>query len=200
MIIHYAKYSGISIESCDRVYRPAEDTFLILDNIKPGNTVLEIGCGTGIISVYCAVLGRVVTCCDVSPDARTCAEKNAIRNHIELDIVDSQLFNKIEGKYDTIVFNPPYLPTEDRYEDSGQWDGGKDGFDHTRPFLKAAHYFLNEGGSIYIILTSLTDVESLIQEFSQYYTFKLKAEQSFFFETIYLYQVFPRPGSSDGQE
>lgn len=199
MIIHYAKYSGISIESCDRVYRPAEDTFLIMDHIVPGNTVLEVGCGTGMISVYCAVLGRDVTCCDVSPLARACAERNAIRNHVTLDIVDSQLFNNISGKYDTIVFNPPYLPSEDRYEESEQWDGGKDGFDVTRPFLKSAHMFLNDGGSIYIILTSLTDVESLIKEFDRY-SFKLKAEQSFFFETIYLYQVFPKPGSSDDPE
>lgn len=192
MIIHYEKYAGVSIESCDKVYRPSEDTFLILDNIVPGNTVLEVGCGSGMISVYCAKIGREVTCCDVSPDARSCAEKNAIRNHVELHIVDSQLFNSIAGKFDTIIFNPPYLPTDDRFEESEQWDGGKDGFDITRPFLKSAHYFLTESGSIYIILSSLTDVDSLIEEFPQY-TFKLKTKQSFFFETLFLYQLFPNP-------
>lgn len=192
LIIHYEKYSGISIESCDRVYRPSEDTFLIMDHIVPGNSVLEVGCGSGIISVYCATLGREVTCCDVSPDARNCAEKNALRNHVKIKVVDSQLFNSITGKYDTIIFNPPYLPTDDQFEESEQWDGGKSGFDVTGPFLKSAKYFLNEGGSIYIILTSLTDVESLMEEFKDY-TFKLKAKQSFFFETLYLYQVFPNP-------
>lgn len=193
MIIHYEKYSGISIENCEKVYRPAEDTFLMLDNIVPGNTVLEIGCGTGIISVYCATLGRDVTCCDVSPDARRCAEKNAIRNHVDLNIVDSQLFNHIKGEYDTIIFNPPYLPTDDRYEESEQWNGGTGGFDVIRPFLKSAIHFLTEGGSIYIILSSLTDIEVLMGEFQQY-SFKEKARESFFFETIYLYQLFTKPG------
>lgn len=194
MIIHYDRYAGISIESCDKVYRPAEDTFLILDHILPGNTVLEIGCGTGIISVYCAKLGRTVTCCDVSPSARLCTERNSMRNQVDLKIVDSQLFGNISGEYDTIIFNPPYLPTEDRYEESEQWNGGHDGFDVIRPFLKSASEFLTESGSIYIIFSSLTDVDQLIAEFGQY-SFKEKARQSFFFETIFLYQLFPVPRS-----
>ena len=162
MIVHYEKYAGISIENCSGVYRPAEDSFLILDHIIPGNRVLEIGCGSGIISIYCAKIGRDVTCCDVAQSARDCTEKNAIRNHVDLQIVDSQLFGNINGKYDTIVFNPPYLPTEDRYEESEQWDGGKDGFDVIRPFFKSAKNYLEDHGSIYIILSSLTDIEGLL--------------------------------------
>ena len=191
MIVHYEKYSSISIEHCSKVYGPAEDTFLIMDHVIPGTNVLEVGCGTGIISIYCCKLGRKVTCCDVSRDARNCCERNAIRNHVEFEIVDSQLFNRIEGRFDTIIFNPPYLPTEDRYEEAGQWNGGSEGFDVIRPFLKDASNHLEEHGSIYIILSSLTDVNSLIAEFHQY-TFLEKARQSFFFETIYLYQLFKR--------
>lgn len=192
LIVHYGKYEGISIEHCSRVYGPAEDTFLIMDNLVPGNTVLEVGCGTGIISVFCCKLGRKVTCCDVSEEARNCSEKNAMRNHVEMDILDSQLFNRIEGYFDTIIFNPPYLPTEDRYEEATQWSGGAEGFDAIRPFLKDASDHLEDHGSIYIILSSLTDIESLIDEFKEY-TFMEKARQSFFFETIYLYQLFKRP-------
>ncbi len=161
--------------------------------------MLEIGCGTGIISVFCATLGREVTCCDVSPDARNCAEKNAIRNHVDIRIIDSQLFNNLTGKYDTIIFNPPYLPTEDRYEEAEQWNGGTGGFDVIRPFLKSAPEFLNEGGSVYLIMSSLTDIESLIGEF-QMYSFKEKARESFFFETIYLYQLFMKPDYQVGQQ
>lgn len=191
MIIHYEKYAGISIESCEGVYRPAEDTFLVLDNMIPGNSVLEIGSGSGIISVYCAKLGRKVTACDVAQKARDCTEKNAIRNHVDVEIIDSQLFGNISGKFETIIFNPPYLPTSDRYEESEQWDGGIDGFDIIRPFLRSAADHLEDNGSIYIILSSLTDISGLLSEFSNY-VFKEKARQSFFFETIYLYQAFKR--------
>lgn len=193
MIVHYEKYGSISIEHCSRVYGPAEDSFLIMDNFIPGNNVLELGCGSGIISVYCCKLGRKVTCSDVSEEARKCCERNAIRNHVDPEILDSQLFNRIDGSFDTIIFNPPYLPTEDRYEEAEQWNGGQEGFDVIRPFLKEAHAHLEDHGSIYIVLSSLTDVSSLIGEFPQY-TFLEKARQSFFFETIYLYQLFKRQG------
>lgn len=192
MIIHYERYQGISIENCDNVYRPAEDTFLIMDNMIPGNNVLEIGCGTGIISIYCAKLGRKVTCCDVSQAARDCAERNTIRNRVSIDILDSQLFRFISGKYDTIIFNPPYLPTDGDFEESEQWDGGRDGFDVIRPFFREAADHLEDHGSIYTILSSLTNIEKLIGELKDRYIFKEKTNQTFFFETIYLYQVFKR--------
>lgn len=196
MIVHYEKYAGISIENCSGVYHPAEDTFLILDHVIPGNNVLEIGCGSGIISVYCAKLGRNVTCCDVAQTARDCTEKNAIRNKVTLDVIDSQLFRNVTGKFDTIIFNPPYLPSEDRYAESEQWNGGEDGFDAIRPFFKYAADYLEDSGSIYIIFSSLTDIEGLIDEFNDRYTFKEKGRQSFFFETIFLYQVFKKIGES----
>jgi len=189
VIIHYEKYLGISIEHCPGVYRPAEDTFLLLDHLIPGNRVLEIGCGTGIISIYCARMGRNVTCCDISQGALDCAEKNAIRNRVSLNIVNSNLFQNIEGAYDTIIFNPPYLPVEDRFENAEQWNGGSDGFDIIAPFLDSADRYLEDSGSIYIILSSLTDLVSLQNRYKKY-TFKEKAKESYFFETLFLFQLF----------
>ena len=48
----------------------------------------------------------------------------------------SDLFENVHGKYDTIIFNPPYLPVE---RESPQWSGGKDGFAVTGRFLETAH-------------------------------------------------------------
>ena len=192
MIVHYGKYADIDIEDCKSVYRPAEDTFLLMDYLIPGNRVLEVGCGTGIISVYCAKLGRNVTCCDISDAALDCTEKNVIRNKVTVEVINSSLFDNIEGKFDTIIFNPPYLPVEDRIEDAEQWNGGKEGFDVIRPFLKRAKSFLEVSGSIYLILSSLTDINRVISEFPEY-SFNLVASDSYFFETIFLYHIFPRP-------
>lgn len=192
LIVHYGRYRGIDIEDCKSVYRPAEDTFLIMDHMIPGNKVLEIGCGTGIISIYCAKMGRSVTCCDISEAALDCTEKNALRNSVAIDLINSSLFDNIEGRFNTIIFNPPYLPVEDRIEGAEQWNGGKDGFDVIRPFLNKAINFLEPDGSIFIILSSLTNIEELISEFHGY-TFKLLASESYFFESIFLYQLFPVP-------
>ena len=189
VIIPYEKYLGIAIEHCQDVYRPAEDTFLVMDNIIPGNRVLEIGCGTGIISIYCARMGRTVTCCDISQKALECTEKNAIRNRVSLTILNSSLFSNIDGKFDTIIFNPPYLPVEDRIEGAEQWNGGTDGFSVIGPFLDKADLFLDNAGSIYIIISSLTDIDALKTKYEKF-VFKEKASESFFFETLFLYQIF----------
>ncbi len=188
MRIDYEKYNRISIEPCQNVYPPSEDTFLVLDNIVPGHTVLEIGCGSGIISIYCASLGCAVTCCDVSEAALTCTEKNAIRNHVSLKAINSSFFQRIEGEFDTIIFNPPYLPTEDRMENSDQWDGGQSGFDVIRPFLNGAADHLDEGGTIYLVLSSLTNIDALIEQYKNY-SFKEKARDTFFFETLFLFEI-----------
>ena len=182
------EYGNLLIECCDGVYEPSDDTFLVLDNVKCGNRTLEIGTGSGIISVYCAQKGSEVTSADISVKALECAEGNAVLNGVSISLKRSFLFSEISGIYDTIIFNPPYLPTEDNIEGSEQWDGGPDGFRVTRPFLEEADRFLAQDGSIFLILSDLTDIESLISEFRKY-TFQEVASVSFDFERIILYEL-----------
>ena len=134
-------------------------------------------------------MGRTVTCCDISQKALECTEKNAIRNRVSLTILNSSLFSNIDGKFDTIIFNPPYLPVEDRIEGAEQWNGGTDGFSVIGPFLDKADLFLDNAGSIYIIISSLTDIDALKTKYEKF-VFKEKASESFFFETLFLYQLF----------
>ena len=49
----------LNIDYSDDVYRPAEDTYLIIDNAIPGNKILEIGSGTGIIAIHFALKGNI---------------------------------------------------------------------------------------------------------------------------------------------
>ena len=120
---------------CPGVYPPSEDTFLLLESVIPGKRVLEIGCGSGILSVFCAKLGSDVMSVDINPLSLNCTEMNARLNSVVLGTQLSDIFENVEGKYDTIIFNPPYLPSEDDLEGSEQWNGGKDGFKVTQRFL-----------------------------------------------------------------
>ena len=170
------------------VYEPSDDTFLMMENISPTGKCLEVGCGSGLVSVYMAGCGCDVMACDINPSALRCMEKNAAINHCEVKTVESDLFENISGKFDTIVFNPPYLPSEDQVPGAEQWNGGKEGFETTEKFLAQCPEHLNDGGRIFIILSSLTDIESFIRKREEF-TFTKLGEKKFFFESIYCYEI-----------
>ena len=105
------------INTDDNVYVPAEDSYLLADNleIKKGQSVLEIGTGSGIVAMYASRLTDDITVTDINFDACELARKNFTENGIEnIEILWGNLFEVVENrKFDVILFNTPYLPTED---------------------------------------------------------------------------------------
>jgi release factor glutamine methyltransferase len=175
----------INLDYSNSVYKPAEDTYLILENMKCGKYVLDMGSGSGIIGITLASMGHNVTAVDISQEAVALTKHNALKNHVKMEIKISDLFSNVHGLYDTIIFNPPYLPVEN---ESLQWSGGQDGFAVTGKFLDKARNYLNPGGNIYIILSDLTDIKAFINKYNDYEFIKIK-EMSFDFEAILLYEL-----------
>ncbi|MCL5437652.1 MAG: methyltransferase [Candidatus Thermoplasmatota archaeon] len=184
------KVRGIALKlyTMDTVYEPAEDTRLLMESVEPGKSLLEIGCGSGAVSILSSALGSKVLATDINPEAVALTRRNAELNSVPLETRVSDLFTDVHGKFDTIVFNPPYLPTEDDVEGSEQWNGGSDGFGLVRPFLERCQDYLLPGGDVYIILSSLTDIESLINEFGNM-RFEVRGSDKFQFEIIYCYRI-----------
>jgi len=163
------KYKGFLIETDENVYEPSDDTYLLLDalekiDIKPGFRVLEVGCGTGIISI--ALSGRVasVVACDINPHAVGLTDRNVGRNGIKnVEAVESDLFSGVSGKFDLIVFNTPYLPQSLDETVSGEinhaWDGGADGRKVIERFLAEVSSYLSVGGRIVFLESSLSKYE-----------------------------------------
>lgn len=164
------KYDTIEYEECEDVYPPAEDTFMLIDNldVKSTDMVLEIGCGSGIVSIKAAQLGKHVTAVDINSHALRCTEKNIKINEIKnITVKESNLFENISEKYDVILFNTPYLPvTEDEHVDddySKAWDGGLDGRKVIDEFLKQAGNYLKDNGKLQIIQSSLSDNDKTLE-------------------------------------
>lgn len=176
------------IEYCDGVYQPSDDTFLLADNFVPEGTMLEIGSGTGLISMVASIMGIKVTSVDINPAAVDCTRENAIRNGVSLEVYESDLFSRVRNRFDTIVFNPPYLPVEENIPGSEQWAGGKDGFSTVRKFLKSFPDYLTEGGKGYIVLSDLADIGQIMSEFPGI-VFTLVASKKLFFERLSLLQI-----------
>lgn len=119
--------------------------------------VLDLCCGSGCIGIALAAAGNAnVTAADISADALELTEKNARLNGVAVRTVQSDLFENIEGTYDLIVSNPPYLSEEemDAREDSLRWEpdlalfGGADGLDFYRRIAREFRKFLKPGGTL----------------------------------------------------
>lgn len=81
---------------------------LAISQTTPATRVLDVGTGTGIIALCLAKLGRPVVASDLSRGAVRTALANARRHGVALDCRQSDLLESIDGRFDLIVFNPPY--------------------------------------------------------------------------------------------
>ena len=141
-----------------QVYQPEEDSYLLLEaalvEVRPGDRVLEVGTGSGLIAGELARGGTTVIATDINPHAAVCAREKGI------DVVQSDLFCGIRSLFDLILFNPPYLPTqpEERIDDWLEYalDGGPNGRVVIERFSEQVDHVLAPGGRILLLISSLT--------------------------------------------
>ncbi|WP_462316507.1 HemK2/MTQ2 family protein methyltransferase [Methanobrevibacter sp.] len=187
------------INTHDNVYVPAEDSYLLADNleIKSNQSVLEIGTGSGIVAMYASRLTDNITVTDINFDACELARKNFEANNIEnIEILFGNLFEPVENrKFDVILFNTPYLPTEEGevIDDTINYafDGGLNGRKVIDVFLNEVGNHLNDGGIVQMIQSSLSGNEETLDKFDELgFIAEIKATEHFFFEDITLINAY----------
>jgi len=106
-------YNGINLNVPPEVYPPQEDSLLLANSIIPRGRVLEIGTGSGIVAITLAKKGHDVVATDLNPRALLATRQNAAANGVggRVTVVRADLLSGIKGPFDTVVFNPPYLPS-----------------------------------------------------------------------------------------
>lgn len=156
---------GIAIEGADQETASAQDAAAPAPVEPRIARVLEVGCGTGCISLSLAWERRGhVTCTatDIEPRAIDLATKNRDALGLTADEVAFSLTNLVSsisreewGTFDVLVSNPPYIPTDvmrslphevKDFEPDLALEGGADGLDIFRRLLNAAPYMLRAGG------------------------------------------------------
>ena len=187
------------INTDDNVYIPAEDSYLLADNleIKSGQSVLEIGTGSGIVAMYASRLTDSITVTDINFDACELARKNFEENGIEnLEILFGNMFEPVQNrKFDVILFNTPYLPTEDgevlESNLNYAFDGGLDGRKVIDLFLNEVGNHLNDGGIVQMIQSSLSGNDETLDRFDEMgFIAEIAASEHFFFEDITLINAY----------
>ncbi len=152
--------SEVNITNFEGVYEPAEDSWLMANHLPDlKGSVLEIGCGTGIVSISLAKRGLKVTAVDKNPKAVEATRFNSINNNVEIEILEGDMFAPVSGrKFGTIVCNPPYLPPSDKEYQDPELDlaveGGIGGTEFTEKLLSESVDYLEKDGSMYLIMSS----------------------------------------------
>lgn len=122
------------IEHCYGVYEPDDDSYLLMDIEEIKGKLIEIGCGTGIVGLHYAANGVKVTLVDISRRAVKCARRNSLLNGISANVIMTDLFRGVRGRFDYCIFNPPYLPKGP--PDDTSWTGGAAGNEVTLRFIR----------------------------------------------------------------
>ena len=187
------------IDTDDNVYVPAEDSYLLAENlqIKEGQSVLEIGTGSGIVAMYASRLTDKITVTDINFDACELARKNFRKNNIKnIEILWGNMFEVVENrKFDVILFNTPYLPTEeDEVLDNTinyAFDGGLNGRKVIDLFLNEVKNHLNDGGIVQMIQSSLSGNDETLSKLDELgFIAEIAASEHFFFEDITLINAY----------
>ncbi|HKB45316.1 MAG TPA: HemK2/MTQ2 family protein methyltransferase, partial [Chitinophagaceae bacterium] len=128
------KYENIKLEIPPQIFHPGFffSTRLLLNYIKQlplkDKSFLEPGCGSGLISIYAAKKGALVTSTDINPVAIEFLKKNSQQNNAELTIIQSDLFQNIPvQQFDIIAINPPYYKKQPKSTQEYAWYCGENG-------------------------------------------------------------------------
>ena len=180
----------IRIQEDPDVYPPSDDSILLIESldVKQGEKVLEVGCGSGIVSIHCALNGCAVTSGDINPKAVELTRRNFEANRLSSDVVETDVYSAIEGRFDTIVFNLPYLPVDEEGLLAKAWSGGPDGLGPLPKLLEGAPEHLNEGGRVVVVVSSLMDGAALHELLDQY-DYMVIGESRMFFEKLSVVEI-----------
>lgn len=159
------EFMGLSFYVNEHVLIPRQDTEILVEEtarfLRDGMQFLDLCTGSGCILLSLLHLkpGAEGTGADLSPEALKVAEKNRERLGAKAALIQSDLFDKIEGAFDVIVSNPPYIKRTEietlmdevrLHEPYMALDGHEDGLYFYRKIAEEAPKYLRAGGGLFL--------------------------------------------------
>jgi len=202
----FLEYGNLSIKTLRSVYEPSDDSTLAamaiesaLAKIKGKISVLDVGTGTGILGLVAGTNQKVkrLTFGDIDPVAVTLAQKNYLKNReligAKCRFVKTDLFSRINGKFDLIVFNAPYLPADENTNSKAlnrALNGGEDGMEVCIQFMSGLKAHLSRNGKALMVISSFGNLRRMRSEAVRLgLRTKTVAKQHIFFEDIIVVEI-----------
>lgn len=170
------EFMGLTFHVNEHVLVPRQDTEILVEEclkiLKPGMRILDMCTGSGCILLSLLKLGKEKAHAgaisghgmdisgagtDISEEALSVANRNMKKLGILAEFLKSDLFENVEGKFDIIVSNPPYIPTEEietlqeevrLYDPRIALDGGGDGLYFYREIVRESVRYIKDGGHL----------------------------------------------------
>ena len=141
----------------------------LLETISEENItgdVLDFGCGYGPIGIYVKkTTSSNVTMLDINKRSVDLALKNAKLNNVDVTVIESNMYEKINQKFDYIISNPPIrVGKKILYE-----------------ILFGAKNYLNEKGQLWIVVNKAQGAKSLVKDLSSEYKVEIKNKNKGFY-------------------
>lgn len=155
---------------------------------------MEVGCGCGLISLTLARRNIEVVAVDIKREACRNTLKNLKMNRIQgiVHIVNGDLATALRRnlKFDMVVSNPPYLPVEASSSEDSSWAAGE-GNSFSKRLLKNVLPMLSANGVMFLVQSSLTDLEGLKKLIEAGgFSVEKASFREFFFEKIVVLKIF----------
>jgi release factor glutamine methyltransferase len=193
------RFGTFVFDVCEEVYEPSEDSFLFAENlnVKKTDFVLDLGTGSGILAILAAQKAQCVFSMDINPFAIRCAKGNAKLNNLaeKMVFLQADLFSVFHDvKFDLVLFNAPYLPSDEEEEKSWitrAWAGGASGRQVIDRFIVDVSSFLAADGRVLLMQSTLAGAEETINRFEKCgFNAKVAASLALpFFETLTLIEA-----------
>ena len=151
--------------------------------------IIDLGCGSGVIGLTLEkkVSTKSVDLVDISPKALAVTYKNCVKHSSMANLINSDMFEKVEKQYDVIISNPPYIKTTEEIEDIVRDNephlalyAGEDGLDCYRKILKDVSKHMKERCLIAFEIgyTQAEDITNLVKDNIQNVRVEVKKDMS----------------------
>lgn len=191
-------YNGLTLKVPKGVFHPGlffSTGFLAKELLKlelKDKEFIEVGCGSGLLSLIAARAGAAVTAIDINPDAVKATATNARTNNLALQAIESNLFDNIGNKkFDIVAINPPYFKKHPISAEAAAWNAGT-GYEYFEKLFAGMHNHLNPGSRVLMVTSEDVDIDLINQIAGRNnFALKLHAQRIIMLECNYIYLIKP---------
>lgn len=197
------RYDGLMLTIAPGVFHPGLffSSKFFAEFIKQQNLsnkrLLDVGCGSGLLSLVAAKQGANVSAVDLNDAALFNCQTNALSNNLVIDAVKSDIFSQVEGTFDYIVVNPPYYPRQPQNASQLAWYCGDD-FGYFKRFFTDLNQHITADSRVFMVLSDGCDVDTIANIATKHHFTLVKLQQrNMWLEWQFIYQLSPIPPIAD---